>query len=103
MLAEPPDGFWNGSGTSTCWRLGQSNTAPAITATPMATSRPTTILAGSGSSGDGPDDRPCECEWVTRTTVEGAAACLLSVAGQEVAEPFDRRGKVAGPRQRHDA
>src|SRR6516162_120519 len=73
MLAEPPDAFWNGIGMSTCWRLGHSSTAPASTATPIATSSPTTILAGSGSSGDGPSDwlrKLCEWEWVTRSTVE---------------------------------
>ena len=70
VVTAPPDAFWNGIGMSTCWRLGHSNTAPAITATPMATSSPTTILAGSGPSGDGPDDKLCECECVTRSTVE---------------------------------
>jgi hypothetical protein len=58
MLAEPPEAFWNGIGMSTCCRLGHSKAAPAITATPMATSSPTTTLAGRGFSGDGPDELP---------------------------------------------
>src|ERR1700744_2761564 len=88
---------------STCWRLGHSSAAPAITATPIATNSPTTILAGSGPSGDGPDDKLCECEWVTRSTVEAARTRLLPVAGQEVAQPVDRARQIAGPGQRHDA
>ena len=72
MLTAPPVAFWNGIGMSTCCRLGHSSTAPAITATPIAASSPTTIRAGSGPSGDGPDDKLCECEWVTRSTVEAA-------------------------------
>src|SRR5271168_1952761 len=88
---------------STCWWLGQSSAAPATTTTPIATNSPTTILAGSGPSGDGPDDKLCECEWVTRSTVEAAKTRLLSVAGQEVAQPVDRARQITGPGQRHDA
>ena len=88
---------------STCCRLGHSHTAAAITATPIAASNPTTILAGNGSTGDEPDGKVCEWEWVTRSTVEAPGTCLLSVAAQEVAQPLDRGGKIAGPRQRHEA
>ena len=41
-------------------RLGQSQAAPIRTTTPIAMSRPTTILAASGPNGDGPLS---ECEW----------------------------------------
>jgi len=37
------------------------------TATAMAISRPTTILAANGPSGAGPDGCECECECATRT------------------------------------
>jgi hypothetical protein len=50
VLTAPPDAFWNGIGMSTCCRLGHSHTAPAITATPIAASSPTMILAGNGST-----------------------------------------------------
>ncbi|MDT7768896.1 MAG: hypothetical protein QOI30_1904, partial [Mycobacterium sp.] len=40
-------------------------------------------------------DKLCECECVTRYTVEAAAARLLSVAGQEVAQALDRLREVA--------
>ena len=57
VVTAPPEAFWKGMGTSTCWRLGHSQTAPASTATPIAASSPTTILAGSGSRETGPDDK----------------------------------------------
>jgi len=41
--------------------------APAITATPIAASSPTMILAGNGSTGDGPDGSVCEWEWSPAT------------------------------------
>src|SRR5580693_9785619 len=88
---------------STCCRLGHSHAAPTITATPIAASSPTTIRAGSGSMGDGPDDKPCEWWWVTRSTVEAVGTCSLLIAGQEVAQSLDRGGKIAGPGQCHEA
>src|SRR6478609_4057648 len=101
-----------------------------MTATPIATSRPTTILAASGLSGAGPDGCECECECATRNRVEvppgvfrwagakrpgsvpvgrseatgecSGGLTLLAVGRQEVAQPLDGVGQVAGPGQRHD-
>src|SRR5689334_7948350 len=79
VLTAPPAAFCSGIGMSTCCRLGQSTIAPTATATPIATNNPTTILAGNGSTADGPsNERAMACEWecVTRSTVEAAARTL---------------------------
>src|SRR5690349_7456295 len=86
-----------------CW-LGHSHAAPASVTTPMAISSPTTILAASGPNGDGPL-RECEwaCECVTRNRVEAVLRLLLPVTDEEVTQPLDGVGQIAGPGQRHNA
>jgi hypothetical protein len=64
VVTEPPVAFWNGSGMSALVPDGHSSTAPATTASTMRASRPTTILAASGPSGEGPLCE-CECECAT--------------------------------------
>ena len=81
VVTAPPVAFWNGSGMSTfCW-LGHSHTAPASTATPMAISAPTTILAAVGPNGAGPVWCEWACECVTRNRVDGRAGRDLNQGG----------------------
>ena len=54
VVTAAPVAFWNGSGMSALSPLGHSSAAPSSTATPVATSRPTTTLAASGPTGEGP-------------------------------------------------
>src|SRR6185312_2154103 len=76
VLTAPPDALCSGIGMSTRCRLGHNTIAPRATAMPIAISSPTTILAGNGSTADGPGSMLCEWECVTRSTVEAVSWVL---------------------------